>query len=154
MRCPLCGKDGLKVITREHNIQHFGKIVISTVICPHCGYRHSDVVELEETGEKEEKLVVDKPEKLNYYVVRSATGTIEIPELGLELTPGPFSEGFITTVEGVLDRFLRVARLLRAKDKEEEIKRAAEGNVRFTIVIKDPRGLSRIIPNVFSESSR
>ncbi len=147
MKCPICGRDA-KIINREHEVPHFGKVLLSTVICPHCGYKHSDIIFLEEKGEKREKLKVNDPRKLNYYVIRSATGRIEIPELGLELTPGPFSDGFITTVEGVLDRFLRVARILHAKEAEEKIKEAMEGKIPFTLIIEDPRGLSKIVQRI------
>jgi len=37
-------------------------------------------------------------------VIKSGTTTIRIPEFGAKITPGPYSEGFITNVEGVLSK--------------------------------------------------
>ena len=37
-------------------------------------------------------------------VVRSASARVEIPEIGVEIDPGPACEGFVSNVEGVIDR--------------------------------------------------
>ena len=51
------------------------------------------------------KLVVSSADHVNARVVRSSSCTVRISELGLEVTPGSSSTGYISNVEGVLDRF-------------------------------------------------
>jgi len=145
----------LKTTVVEKDLPHFGRAVMMVSKCSSCGYTHTDVVELEDRGHKTLKFSVDSRDKLNYLVVRSSTCRVEIPEAGLELSPGPFSNGFITTVEGVLDRFETA--VLSADPESEEgrrrrekiiqwIKRAKDGKERFTLVLEDPRGVSGVIP--------
>lgn len=147
--CPVCGRKTLDILFREENIPHFGKVIMSTSLCRSCGFRHTDIYETEERKPATFILRVDAPDKLNYYVVRSSTGRIEIPEIGMELSPGPYAQGFITTVEGVLHRFLDVLPLFpkhrSVKHVEDFLRRALEGKQPFTLVLEDPRGLSRII---------
>ena len=145
----------MKTTIFEKDLPHFGRAVLMASRCTSCGYAHTDVMELEDRGHKVLRLDVDSGEKLNYLVVRSSSCRVEIPEAGLELLPGPFSNGLITTVEGLLDRFETAT--LRAVPESDEgerrkedvlgwIRRAKEGNERFTLVLEDPRGVSGIIP--------
>ena len=145
----------MKTTILEKDLPHFGRAVLIVSRCTSCGYNHTDVMELEDKGHRVLTLDVDTGDKLNYLVVRSSSCRVEIPESGLELTPGPFSNGFITTVEGVLDRFETAASRAipesgegeRRKDAVLEwIRRAKGGNERFTLVLEDPRGVSGIIP--------
>ncbi len=153
--CPACGKKTLRTVVVEKSLPHFGRAVIMTSKCSSCGYTHTDVIELEDKGHKVLELKVDSPEKLNYVVVRSSSASLRIPELDLELHPGPFSNGFITTVEGVLDRFEDATKKWNPSTEEERVLRekalkeiadAKEGKIPFTVVLEDPRGVSGIIP--------
>ncbi len=161
--CPACGKKTLRTVIVEKELPHFGRAVIMTSKCSSCGYTHTDVLELEDRGRKAEKLRVDSPEKLNYVVVRSSSASLRIPELDLELHPGPFSNGFITTVEGILDRFEDAAKKFQPETDEEkklkeqalrEIRDAKEGKIAFTLELEDPRGVSGILPPEKVESLR
>ena len=38
------------------------------------------------------------------------SASIEIPELGVRIDPGPVSQGFVSNVEGVLDRIEQVVK--------------------------------------------
>ncbi len=152
--CPACGKKTLRTVIVEKDLPHFGRAVIVTSRCSSCGYTHTDVMELEDRGHKVFRLYVDDPKKLNALVVRSASSTVRIPEMDLELHPGPFSNGFITTVEGILDRFESAARKVVPETEDErkaldlalqEIRDAKGGKKRFTLEIEDPRGVSGII---------
>lgn len=122
--------------------------------CSSCGYAHTDVIELEDRGQKTLTLHVDDEKKLNHLVVRSSSCRVEIPEAGLELAPGPFSNGFITTVEGILDRFESATMMVIPESDEERrrkeeviewIRRAKNGKEKFTLILKDPRGVSGVI---------
>ena len=89
-------------------------------------------------------------------VIRSTSGTVRIPEWGLDIEPGPASEGYVSNVEGILDRVERIVRMARKwAEKDEEVQRAdellaeieaaREGKACFTLVIEDPLGNSAIV---------
>ena len=157
LECPICGKGDLEVVEVYHDIPFFGKVVLTSMTCSRCGYRRSDVASLEIKPPCRYELRVESPEDLNVRVVRSSTATITIPELGVEIKPGPIAEGFISNVEGVLRRVERVLEQLvrdaetpeeeaKAKEALERIKEAAEGRLAFTLIIEDPYGNSFIAP--------
>jgi zinc finger protein len=92
---------------------------------------------------------------LDVRVVRSMSGAIEIPELGVRIDPGPACEGFVTNVEGVLARIERIVEgtLLWVNDDEREHARrilseiadVRTGTHPITLILQDPRGNSAII---------
>ena len=53
-------------------------------------------------------------------VVRSTSGTIRIPELGVDIEPGPASESFISNIEGVLDRVSDILEMVVRWNEEDK----------------------------------
>ncbi len=76
----------------------------STVMCVECGFKHSDVICLEAKEPVKYELKIDK-NKFNTRVVKSQSATVSIPELGLKVEPGPQSQGFVSNIEGIFERF-------------------------------------------------
>ena len=151
--CPLCGAES-ELHCVPHEIPFFGEIMIFTSVCDSCGYRATDVMVLSEKKQERCELVVSSVEDVNAIVVRSSSGTIEIPELGVSVEPKR-GEAFITTVEGVLKRVEGVAKMLGKEEKskkrvDEVLKQIDEiklGKSSMTLIIDDPTGNSAIIPN-------
>lgn len=154
--CPICGgKNTFKIISNQLDIPYFGKVMETTMICDRCKYRKSDIIPLEVKEPKRYILKVSSEEDLNKRVVRSSTGYIRIPELGFEVKPGPASEGYISNVEGVLNRLEDALKMLikwvdgEEKKRGEEILRkiedVKEGRDSITLIIEDPLGHSAII---------
>jgi zinc finger protein len=93
---------------------------------------------------------VNSLEDLDIKVIKSGTATIAIPEFNATITPGPYSEGYITNVEGVLEKIedaltfmLSSAdgeRLRKGERMLKKIRNARERKPRFTLTIKDPLG--------------
>ena len=158
--CPICGGKGtLKAIQHIHEIPYFGKVMESTIICEKCGYRNADVMILEDRPPKLYTVKVENEKDLFTRVVRSKSGTIELEEIGVKIEPGPAAEGFITNVEGVLERVretLLMAREFRKQEGDEEAVKKAdeilqyiedvkEGKKPLTVKIADPLGNSALI---------
>jgi zinc finger protein len=154
--CASCGKKTLNVKEVYSNIPNFGRMVILSMLCSNCGYRLFDTISLEQKGPARVEFVVNSVEDLKAKIVRSTTSTLTVPELGLELKPGPRSEAFITNIEGVLDRFLGIAEQLmkssegktkeNAKRAVSKIRLAMGGKIPFKVIIDDEFGNSIIIP--------
>jgi len=156
MDCPICGgKNTFKIFNNQLDIPYFGRVMETTMICDKCKYRKSDIIPLEVKEPKRYTLRVSNEEDLNKRVVRSSTGHIKIPELGFEVKPGPASEGYISNVEGVLNRLEDALKMLMKWADDEEKKRGEEilkkiedvkkGKENVTLVIEDPLGHSAII---------
>ncbi len=156
IKCPACGIEGVaKSIMKEIEIPHFGKVMETTIQCPSCGFKHSDIIALEQNDPAKYVLEINR-NNLSIRVVRSQSSTVIIPELGVKVEPGPKSEGYVTNVEGVLTRFeSAVKKALNLFDDDESQKNAKnilsqiqelkKGNSTATLEILDPFGQSNIV---------
>lgn len=156
IKCPACAVEGVaKSIMKELEIPHFGKVMETTIICPSCGFKHSDIISLEQNDPAKYVLEINR-NNLSIRVVRSQSATVIIPELGIKVEPGPKSEGYVTNVEGVLTRFeSAVKKALNMFEDEEsqingkeilsQIQELKKGNSTATLEILDPFGQSNIV---------
>lgn len=156
IKCPACGIDGkAKSIMKELEIPHFGKVLETSIQCPECGFKHSDIIALEQREPAKYILKINK-NTLTVRVVRSQSATVSIPEIGVKVEPGPKSEGYVTNVEGILNRFEdAVKKALNLFDDEEsqnngkntlkKIEELRNGNGTATLIILDPFGQSNIV---------
>ncbi len=159
--CPVC-KGEAKLTTAIYETPYFGKIIITTISCD-CGFKHADSF-IAEIKEPTRMVIEISKDTLFTKIVRSTSGTIRIPELGLALEPGPASQAFITNVEGILMRFediVEIAKRWNSDDAEKvercenilsKLRAARNGEERLTLILEDPFGNSMIIgDDVFME---
>jgi zinc finger protein len=156
--CPVCKTKGsMEFKTEIEEIPYFGEVMESTVKCHECGYKHSDTICLEQKEPVKYTLKVDKT-KLNTRVVKSPSATITIPELGLKVEPGSKSQGYVSNIEGVLNRFEEAVEtaLKWAEDEYtkrnavkilEEMEEIKGGGKTATLILEDPFGHSLIVQN-------
>jgi zinc finger protein len=152
--CPSCSHE-IEYRYQTENIPYFSDILIVSANCPQCGYRYVDTQILTSSEPSRHTLAVTTPDDLAIRVVRSMTASIAIPELGVEIDPGPACTGFITNVEGVLDRIGHVVLSAQqwgddtqrenARVLMERIGQARIGTLPFTLILEDPSGNSAII---------
>ncbi len=161
--CPMCSVEGqLRMMTHIDEIPYFGEHTQITVLCHSCGWRQTDFIPAEGKKPGMSKLFISKPEHIRSRVVRSSSCTIRIPELDLEVSPGTASTGYVSNIEGVIDRFMdiiiMVTRQAYTDDLEmTEIKRLQEMHTTLlelkedpipkpvTIELLDPNGHSQIL---------
>lgn len=154
--CPSCNQRELLLLTTLIELPYVGCCIQTTISCKNCGYKTADVSPVEERPPVHIEFVLEKPEDLNARVVKSSHAKITFKELGVEITPGPVSETYISNVEGLIRRFEDVLdnlkpslsgdELKRYEELKERIERIIQGKEKLTIVIDDPKGLSVIIP--------
>jgi len=140
------------------DIPYFGEAMIIAGTCT-CGFRHSDTILLCQKEPCRYTLRVTEPEDMDARVIRSSSGTIRVPELGVDVEPGYASESYISNVEGVLDRIEEVVafatRSARSAGNEESTRKGEEilehianaksGDFELTIILEDPLGNSAIV---------
>jgi zinc finger protein len=153
--CPLCQSD-LVMKWQRDNIPYFGEIMYITARCQ-CSFRFTDTMILSSKEPMRYELSVESQEDLNARVIRSTSGTIRIPEMGIAVEPGTSSDSYITNIEGVLQRVqnvLMTASKWVQEDKEKfarsqellcMLNEVMESKRKITVIIEDPLGNSAII---------
>ena len=107
--CPICFEEGkVNMIAHVDEIPYFGEHTQVTILCHACGWRQTDFIPAEGKKAGGWSLVIDEEEKLRARVVRSSSCTICVPELDLEVKPGSNATGYVSNVEGVLNRFQEI----------------------------------------------
>ncbi len=153
VKCPVCGRD-IRVEEYLYNMPLVGDVIISVGKCGYCGYKWSDVRLAEPRGPRVIEYRVEKPGDENAVIIRASTASIKIPELGVEITPGPAAKGYITTVEGLIMDILEKTQFLcsepdapieECRRKIDLLDKARNGLVKYTIIIVDPEGVSAIL---------
>ncbi len=173
--CPICKEDGqLRMVANVDEIPYFGEHTQVTVLCHACGWRQTDFIPAEGKKAGAWSLTVDSTQKLRSRVVRSSSCTVRIPELELEVMPGTNSTGYVSNIEGVLNRFVDIINMVRrdverdiASNSNDEdsghlnslttldsllksIQQAGDESV-FTVEFLDPHGHSMILDDDASE---
>ncbi len=153
--CIACGERKMINTLTSLTLPYIGRAMQTTYVCGSCGFKHSDLIILENKGPTRFELSVESARALDSKIVRSNSGTIRIPEIGTNIEPGTASECFITNVEGVLNRISDVVSLVKMDAEQdvyercerllERIDRMKEGNEPFHLVVEDPYGNSAII---------
>lgn len=163
--CPGCRAKGLEYNAEEVELPFMGPSLETLLRCLECGYRHTDFILTVEHAPTRVTYTVATEADMSVRVVRSSSGTIRIPELGILIEPGIQSEAFVSNVEGILVRVERVLdQLLRDAEDDETRQRIVElmermGQMRdgkaepATLILEDPFGNSRILsPNAVVET--
>jgi len=155
----MCGKESSLVVSEIcYEFPGFGSVYLLSAICRNCGFKHTDVIEVNPHQDPLRiTVVVEEPDDVNHLVVRSSYATVKMPELGVTITPGPYAQGVISTIEGFLHRAKEIVEFLASSELDEEqmkkcletldkLTMAIEGRLKFTLIIEDPSGLSTVVP--------
>ena len=152
--CPSCNTE-IEYLYQTENIPYFSDILIVSASCDACGFRYVDTQLLGEGEPVRYELAVTTADDLTIRVVRSMSGALAIPEMGVRIDPGPACQGFVTNVEGVMDRIENVVKGAISWGTEEERENAHRildniaavrtGSFPFTLILQDPLGNSAII---------
>jgi zinc finger protein len=155
--CPACSGQGLEYTAEQVDLPFFGGSLETVLRCEKCGYRHSDFILTSRHEPTRYAYRVAVADDMMVRVVRSSSGTIRIPELGILIEPGVASEAFISNIEGILVRVERVllqlardaedaAHLARIQELQETLAAMREGKAQpVTVIIEDPFGNSAIL---------
>lgn len=159
--CPCCNTE-IEYIYQTENIPYFSDLLIVSAICSSCGYKYVDTQLLRDKEPVRYELKVEREEDLAIRVIRSMSASLEIPELGVRIDPGPACQGFVSNIEGVLDRVERILKgaLLWGDDTERgnaqkllgEIAGVKNGTVPITLILEDRCGNSAIIADKAQKS--
>lgn len=157
--CHFCGEKKLILREDEVDIPYFGRVFVFSMECEGCGYRKGDVEPAEKKEPCRYTIEVSTEADMNIRVVKSGEATLKIPHI-ITMEPGPASEGYVTNIEGLLDRVKKVIESSIDSDDEEEDDDSARkkaktmikklnnvmlGRDSLKIILEDPTGHSAII---------
>jgi zinc finger protein len=153
--CPFCRKKALTMAQREEEIPYFGRVLIFSMNCNECKFHKADVESMEQKEAVKYTIDVTSEDDMNIRVVKSSAATIKVPRI-CTITPGPASNGYVTNVEGILNRIKVQTEQARDNAEDDEDRKKAKnmvkklqnimwGRDKTTIIIEDPTGNSAII---------
>ncbi|MDK2849472.1 MAG: zinc finger protein [Candidatus Woesearchaeota archaeon] len=153
--CPICNQKTLTLMESEREIPYFGKVILFSMNCSNCHYHKSDVEIPERRDPVKYTFTVENEDDLKVRVIKSAEATVKIGKIAT-IEPGIASNGYISNIEGVLQRLKhQLEGILNTEDDPEVIKktkahlkklrRVLWGSDPITITIIDPSGNSAII---------
>lgn len=155
-KCPMCLENKLTLTEDESEIPYFGKVFIFGMQCSGCGFNKSDVECAEQKEPVRITFTVQSQKDLNARLVKSSEASIKIPQLRMSMEPGPDSIGFISNIEGLLQKFKKILEDERDLAEDDNAKKAAKnllkklwhvecGDMELKIVIEDPSGNSAVV---------
>jgi zinc finger protein len=154
--CPVCGKKKATLMEEEIDIPYFGKVFVFSICCSDCGFSKSDVEAAEAKEPVKITFEVNSEEDMKVRVVKSSNGLVKIPQLRMSMEPGEASDGFISNIEGLINKFEKVIEGQRDCAEDPAIKKKAKnllkkiwkvklGDQPLKIIIEDKTGNSAII---------
>ena len=159
-QCPFCNEKKLSLTEIRREVPFFGMCLIFSMDCEGCNYHKADVEAEEQHDPVQYTFECASEEDLKVRVVKSANATVKIGTIG-SIEPGEAANGYITNIEGILNRIKTQVEHLRkaAEDGDEKddeaieqakkhlkkLTRALWGQEPIKITIKDPSGNSAII---------
>lgn len=104
----------------------------------------------------EHKFSISNLNDLNVRLIRSSSGFVEIPEVGVKIEPVTGAESFISNIEGI---FIRIQSAVEQAERNEDdlkkkkraqrllakIDKLRNGKGKATVIIKDTLGNSAIV---------
>lgn len=153
--CPMCNKKTLVLLEAEKEVPYFGKMYIFSMSCSNCSYHKADVEAAEKQEPSKWTIEVSGEDDLKIRIVKSSTATIKIPFI-TTIESGSASNGYITNIEGILNRVKRIVENIRdnADDKSDrkkaknilkKLQKVIWGSEKLKIIMEDSEGNSAII---------
>ncbi|MBR9693324.1 ZPR1 zinc finger domain-containing protein [Candidatus Woesearchaeota archaeon] len=156
--CPICSEKTLTLMETRKEVPYFGMCYLFSMDCSSCNYHKADL-EAEETHDPAKySFIIESEEDLKVRVIKSSNATVKIGTVG-SMEPGEAANGYITNVEGLLNRIktqvehLKAvagdegdkASVKKAKNHLKKLQRALWGQEPMKIILNDPTGNSAII---------
>ena len=161
--CPLCHEKSLILTEREVEVPYFGKIFLFSMTCNNCKYHKADIEATEKKEPVKYEFEISSEKDMKVRIVKSSEATVKLPHIAT-ITPGPASQGYVTNIEGVLNRVKYQIESAKEMEEDEEDKNKAKnllkkitkiiwGQEKQKLIIEDPSGNSAIISDKAVKSS-
>ena len=154
--CPMCLKKTLTLREEESDIPFFGKAFVFSMTCGSCDFHKGDVEASEPKDPVKITFTSESEEDMKVRVVKSSNASIKIPQMRMSVTSGPASNGYVSNIEGLLNKFEKIIEQQRDESQDAAVRKKAKnllkklrkvkwGDEKLKIIIEDPSGNSAII---------
>ncbi len=161
-KCPICGANELELMEAERDIPFFGPVAIFSMDCNACKYHKADIEALVKHEPTRFVFEITCEEDMKIRVIKSSFAKVKIGNIG-SIEPGEAANGYVTNIEGVLNRLKKHIEHLRdgaenpadskkAKNHLKKLIRVMWGQESLKITIDDPTGNSAIISDKAEKS--
>ena len=139
----------------EKDIPYFGRVFLFSMDCESCGYHKADVEPAEQKEPTKHTVEISTEDDMSIRIIKSSSATIKIPHI-TTIEPGPASNGYVTNIEGVLNRVKNQLQGFKKDDEDKSVRDKAKrmlkkidrvmwGKEKLKMSIEDPQGNSAII---------
>jgi ZPR1-related zinc finger protein len=153
--CPVCHENSLTMKEIIRDINGFGIAHFLSMSCTKCGYYKSDIEADEERKPFSETIKIENENDLDIKIIKSAQAKVKFQRIS-EIKPTDTSNGYITTVKGLLNAEKKKLEELKEgeeddserkkiKNKIKKIGRILWGRDSLQITIEDPTGNSMVL---------
>lgn len=154
-RCMACGKDTLELRQREMEVPYFGRVLLFSMTCTTCKFHKSDIDMLEKQEPSRYIIEISSEDDLGVRIIKSGEAIVKLPFI-TTIEPGMASQGYITNIEGLLNRVEHQLKSVRETAEDEQDKKKAKslikklfrirtGQETQKLILEDPTGNSAII---------
>ena len=154
--CPICHKKTATLTEDRSEIPHFGSVYLFSIQCSACKYSMADVETEEENPPQRHTITVDSEADMKIRVVKSSNATVKIPQMRMSVEAVGNASGYISNIEGLLNRFKEIIEEQRDNADDPATRKAAKnllkklwkvtlGEQPLKIIIEDPTGNSAIV---------
>lgn len=152
----MCLNKTLTLREEESDIPFFGKAFVFSMTCGSCDFHKGDVEAAEPKDPVKITFTTESEEDMKVRVVKSSNASIKIPQMRMSVTSGPASNGYVSNIEGLLNKFEKIIEQQRDESQDPKVRKKAKnllkklrkvkwGDEKLKIVIEDPSGNSAII---------
>jgi|TARA_B100002003_G_scaffold249289_1_gene285221 zinc finger protein len=160
--CPMCNKKTLTLMEEEREIPYFGKAYLFSMSCTTCKFHKADVETEQKQDPSKYTIDIESEKDMQIRIIKSSNATVKIPHM-ISMEPGEGSNGFISNIEGVLNRFKSIIETMRDSEEDPSLKKKAKnmlkklskvmwGQEKLKLIIEDPSGNSTIISDKAKKS--
>jgi len=153
--CPFCSKKELTLTEDRREVPFFGPVYIYSMQCSGCGAHKADIEVENRNDPVKFTFEIESEEDMKVRVIKSSQATIKIPRIAT-VTPSAASNGYVTNIEGILNRIMHNIKTAADAEEDKKIKKKAKnmlkklrrviwGQEKLKITIEDPSGNSAII---------
>ena len=152
IQCPNCKKQAMLTELLQ-DIPNFGEALITNLHCEHCGFNFNDVMSSSTHNPVFFVARIENENDLKIKIIKSSSSFVVIPELGVEIFPAVSSNGYISNIEGLLERVKESVEFIAEKSNKKslqklsQIEQAMNGEISFTVELKDIYGHGALIGN-------
>ncbi|HLD00330.1 MAG TPA: ZPR1 zinc finger domain-containing protein [Candidatus Nanoarchaeia archaeon] len=161
-KCSFCDEDKLTLREEEIEVPYFGRVFVLSMECSGCHYHKSDIEPAEQKEPARFTFEISSEDDLSVKIVKSGEATLKIPHI-ITIEPGPASEGYITNMEGIIERVKKMVQSAADPEEDDSAKKKAKNIIKklnkvlvgrepLKIILEDKTGNSAIISDKAQKS--